>query len=282
MSSMKVLILLITLSCISLSLQKSKPSYTNAAQLLWPDFCNSNTNQQSPIDIMTNSKDYMNNNNFIEVVSTNYPVLNSVERKTRDNYHFWFDSPDVTKGSFTMKKDGEQYTFGLIDVHIHCGSEHRVNNKQYPCEIHLVHKRTIGSGDRDQQRNLLVVGLLIEESANANPLFEGNSMDFSSYVKTNTKFHYYEGGLTTPGCDEAVNWFVRMETVSASAAQLTSLKDWIKTEYTDVNGNARNVHTLGNRKVFKVEQRSITLPVSAGNLVATMTIVMTVLSLLFL
>jgi carbonic anhydrase len=277
MSPMKILILLI---CISLTLQKEKPSYTNAAQLTWPDFCNTNTNQQSPIDIMTNSQDYMVNNNYIEVVSTNYPTMNNVARETVDNYHFAFVSDDTVKGSFTMKKDGEQYTFGLYDVHIHCGSEHRVNGKQYPCEIHMVHKRTIGAADRDQQRNLLVVGLLIEESATANPLFDGTSMDFSSYVTEKTKFHFYEGGLTTPGCNESVNWFVRTDIVSASASQLEKLTEWIKTEYTDVNGNARNTLTLGNRKIFRVDENNTQLT-SAGFLLAKMTVVMTVLALLF-
>jgi len=258
MATIRFLIILIS---ISFTLT-TKIDYSNSAQLTWGGVCVSNTNQQSPIDIMTNSPDYMINNNFIDVVTTNYPNMQSVERVTATKDHFNMESDDVTKGSFTMTKDGDQYTFGLINMHIHCGSEHRINNKQYPCEIHLVHSRTVATSDKDQVRSLLVVGLLIEESTTANPLFEGDSMDFSSLVTEKTKFYYYEGGLTTPGCTQSVNWFVRQDAVTASKAQLDALKNWVATEYpasVNTNGNARNFNLWLIEKSIKFKKEIMVL-----------------------
>jgi carbonic anhydrase len=274
---------LIVLLCISFTLSAGTAlDYSDSAQLnelVWGQNCNANNNgQQSPIDIRTNTKDYMKNNNFIEVTNTNYPTLNNVERKTHDEYHFKFDSADVTKGSMTIKKDGDSLEFPLANTHIHCGSEHRVNGKQYPCEIHMVHKRTINTGDRDQQRPYLVVGLLIEEGA-SNPLFDGDSMDYSSIVTEKTKFYYYEGGLTTPGCGEVVNWFVRIDPISASKAQLDKIKAWIATTEYGVNGNARNVKSMGNRKLYLVEDRNWTD--STSFLLTKLSLVVSLLALLF-
>jgi len=268
---------LIVLLCISFTL--SKPlDYSDAGQLTWGDFCNTNNNnQQFPIDIKTNNKDYMRNNNFIKVKNTNYPTLQNVERQTHDEYHFNFNSEDVTKGSITITKDGQELTFGLANAHIHCGSEHRVNGKQYACEIHLVHKRTIATSDIDQQRKYLVVGLFIEEGS-SNPLFDDTSiMDFSPFITEKTKYYYYEGGLTTPDCAEIVNWFLRIDTLSASKDQLDALKKWVATTENGPNGNARNVQTIDNRKIYLVEERDD----STSFLLTKLSLVVSLLALLF-
>lgn len=62
-------------------------------------------------------------------------------------------------GSYIIA-DGER--FDLLQFHMHAPSEHTIDGQSFPIELHLVHQSQAG--------HLAVVGLLIEEGAQNQPL----------------------------------------------------------------------------------------------------------------
>lgn len=118
--------------------------------------------------------------------------------------------------------------FSLAQLHFHRGSEHLINGRQSPMEVHFVH--TSAEGD------LMVVGVMIEEGA-ANPAFgaimdmapsspgsvEGSApLDLSSLLPSGDSAWRYKGSLTTPPCSEIVTWHVMQGSVTASAEQIAA------------------------------------------------------------
>lgn len=149
-------------------------------------------------------------------------------------------------GGITL--DGIDYT--LKQFHFHHPSEHTIDGKQVPLELHLVHAGKDGS--------LAVVGVLFTEGA-ANealndiwatvPGKEGKAavafqIDVSKLVPPSPEAFRYEGSLTTPPCSETVHWTVMAQPQTASPAQIaafTQLFPW----------NARPVQPLNRRFVLK-------------------------------
>jgi carbonic anhydrase len=147
-----------------------------------------------------------------------------------------------------MTLDGKEYS--LKQFHFHHPSEHTIDGKQVPLELHLVHAAQDGS--------LAVVGILFTEGA-ANetlndiwataPAKEGKAavafqIDVSKFMPQGTEAFRYEGSLTTPPCSETVHWTVMAKPQTASAAQIaafTQLFPW----------NARPVQPLNRRFVLK-------------------------------
>ncbi len=151
-----------------------------------------------------------------------------------------------TGGSITL--EGKSYA--LKQFHFHHPSEHTVDGKAFPLEVHLVHAASDG--------DLAVVGVLFEEGA-ANPALdpiwatapikEGEArinaqIDPYRFLPPVVGVYRYEGSLTTPPCSETVHWTVMATPATASASQLAafaSLFPW----------NARPVQPLNRRYVLK-------------------------------
>lgn len=125
--------------------------------------------------------------------------------------------------------DGLDYN--LLQFHFHTKSEHTVAGKQYPMEVHLVHKNTVSG-------NLAVIGVFFEEGAeNAvlqnfiDSLPKTKDAKFESAMKISAKnllpatgsYFTYSGSLTTPPCSQIVKWFVMKTPITASAAQISKM-----------------------------------------------------------
>ena len=67
-----------------------------------------------------------------------------------------------TESSF-ITVEGKRYQFKQF--HFHYPSEHTIDGKKYPLEMHLVHQE-------EETDNLVVLGVFIEEGAAANPFLE--------------------------------------------------------------------------------------------------------------
>ena len=125
----------------------------------------------------------------------------------------------------------ENNTYRLNQFHFHTPSEHTIDGKYFPMEIHFVHL--------NEQNELAVVGLFVDEGAhNAafDPVFEHlpthigehdivpiplNPIQF--FPKNMDNFRY-EGSLTTPPCSENVHWLVLEEHISMSKSQLSKFQ----------------------------------------------------------
>jgi len=140
--------------------------------------------------------------------------------------------------------------FELLQYHFHSPSEHTVAGKQFPMEMHMVHKSAEGK--------LAVVGVFIQEGA-ANPAFEpvwANlpgakavehhlehvKVDVNKLLPASTASYRYTGSLTTPPCSEDVKWTVMSTPIQVSKQQIDAFRAIMK-------GNNRPVQPLNGRAV---------------------------------
>lgn len=156
---------------------------------------------------------------------------------------------------FKMEIDGGSLMLGdkeykLIQFHFHTPSEHTVDGKSYPAEVHLVHAADDGT--------LAVIGVFYEVGEPNAALAKfwdvlptvGNAdpVDFnaSELLPSDRTTYTYDGSLTTPPCAEVVSWHVMKTPVSISQEQLDDL--------TEIHGveNNRPVQPLNDREIDTV------------------------------
>lgn len=146
--------------------------------------------------------------------------------------------------------EGEKYEFKQF--HFHNPSEHNLDGKEFPLEVHLVHQ---GVGTDD----LVVLGIFIEEGE-SNPFLEKvftqipseekvekqteTSLNLLDVIPSDKTYYTYLGSLTTPPCTVGVDWKVYKQPISASAEQIKKFSD----KYANT---ARPVQELDNRRVLK-------------------------------
>jgi carbonic anhydrase len=151
--------------------------------------------------------------------------------------------------------EGDTLTVGdasyeLLQYHFHGPSEHTLEGKHFPMEMHMVHKAADSS--------LAVIGVFIEEGAHNtafDPIwanlpkekgiethFEGVTVDVDALLPRTRTTYRYDGSLTTPPCSEGVKWFVMTEPIQLS-------KDQIGAFTALVEGNNRPVQPLNDRTV---------------------------------
>lgn len=59
----------------------------------------------------------------------------------------------------------------------------------------------------------------------------------------------YKGSLTTPGCNEQVNWFVAQEPVLISPSDTQAFRSLLDKEEFELSGNFRPIQQLHDRNV---------------------------------
>ena len=147
-----------------------------------------------------------------------------------------------------IKLDEKQYE--LKQFHFHSPSEHQLDGKSYPMEVHLVHQSSDGE--------LAVIGILMEEGSKnrfisniwphvpeepgKNPV-SGVAINASALPPENQVYYNYAGSLTTPPCSEGVNWLVFEKPIEVSGDQI----EYFRSLY---DGNARPVQPLNDREVI--------------------------------
>ena len=157
---------------------------------------------------------------------------------------------DVAPGR-SVTVDGASYA--LVQFHFHSPSEHTLDGKQFPLEMHLVHAGADG-------KPAVVVGVLFEEgAANAAlaPFFAnlpktkgsvapaGLTIDPAAILPASHAFLHYGGSLTTPPCTEGIRWFVLTTPVTVSVEQV---KAYVGTGLDHTN---RPVQPLAGRRVLE-------------------------------
>ena len=121
-------------------------------------------------------------------------------------------------------------TYQLKQFHFHTPSEHTIDGKSFPMEVHFVHQ----SADN---KFAVVAALFAEGPANENvaklianfPKAKGDSvrlpevkLDLALQLPANTASYTYMGSFTTPPCTENVEWIVFRDPVMASREQLNA------------------------------------------------------------
>ncbi len=151
---------------------------------------------------------------------------------------------------------GDTLTIGdqkyeLKQYHFHAPSEHTVNGKHSPMEMHMVHQSS--------DKKLAVVGVLIDEGGQDNKAFDpiwsnlpktkseeshfsNVKIDVNQLIPTTQSTYRYDGSLTTPPCSENVSWIIFTDPITLSAAQIGKFTSIIK-------GNNRPTQALNGRAI---------------------------------
>jgi carbonic anhydrase len=143
-----------------------------------------------------------------------------------------------------------KYRLEQIHAHWGCseneGSEHTVDGQSYPGEIHLVHwdcEKYASFGEAaGAEGGLTVLGVFmtvgdstheeIQKVVDALPSIPHKGMTEALPVNVNPakllpegdKFWNYEGSLTTPPCNETVNWIVFKDPITVSKEQIEAFR----------------------------------------------------------
>ena len=216
---------------------------------------------QSPIDIPSINDEslFIDDSSHAKIKSLSYSKINSGEVKF-DHGHKWTTN-ELDIGYIEIKLNQTLYKYKLHSIHFHLYSEHRIENKQYPMEMHIVHKNT---NKNDKQNENLVIGILFDYQNNIENKFI-NDIDLSNerkikdasildLIHKDDEYFYYKGSLTTVPCTENVNWIVFKDIKHMSFIQFDKFRKWIENSnlkyYGTGYGNARGPKKLNGRRVY--------------------------------
>lgn len=149
----------------------------------------------------------------------------------------------------TIKFNGKD--FRLVQFHLHTPSENAFHEEIFPMEIHFVHQGSegqiavIGVWVRGGQENASlqkIINHLPKEQGKEFPI-AGEQINPLDLMPAKRDYYSFAGSLTTPPCSEGVQWAVMAEPITASPAQIFSLK-------TAMGGaNARPLQPLNQRTI---------------------------------
>jgi carbonic anhydrase len=172
---------------------------------------------QSPIDLSRALK--------VPALTALQPSYSSTRVKIANNGHTM--QVNVDKGS-NIKVDGKR--FDLLQFHFHTPSEHTIDGKGFPLELHLVHQAP--------DQSLVVVGVLMTEGGSNLALGRfwdrmpkvvgeadtGIKLDIGDLLPKVDDYFTYAGSLTTPPCSESVRWIVLKQPVQVSKNQIAAFR----------------------------------------------------------
>ncbi|XP_013872325.1 carbonic anhydrase 4 [Austrofundulus limnaeus] len=154
------------------------------------------------------------------------------------------------------------------------GSEHTIDGERYPMELHIVHiKEPFHSLEEAEQdtAGIALLAFLFEETAADHPHLDSiiAALGRAKYNGSNTvipnfrlndiipaakdlhSYYRYVGSMTTPGCEQAVEWTVFHRTLSISSRQLDAIvaqcQFWTGQPMTDIY---RPTQPLDGRVVY--------------------------------
>ncbi|KAJ3587556.1 hypothetical protein NHX12_011153 [Muraenolepis orangiensis] len=207
-----------------------------------PQFCCGS--RQSPINIVT---DAATEDSSLTSFSFSNFHDNSALTKISNTGH----AVKVALENVAVSGGGLSGGYQALQFHLHWGngaavpgSEHTVDGRRYPMEMHIVTMKESHHGDLEQAlkdpQGLAALGFFIEVDDDSLPAAPGCWSTLATYLKriTNegvsaditakislddllvgvdlTRYYRYMGSLTTPACDEAVVWTVFKDTIKVS------------------------------------------------------------------
>jgi len=168
--------------------------------------------QQSPIDIETTIKS--------QLPALKIDWSNNAETIVNNGHTI---QVNCAGGAMTLS----DVKYKLLQFHFHRPSEHLIGGKNFPMEIHFVHRADSGA--------LAVVGVLLVTGA-TNPVFskiisaipgkEGFTVKAPAGVDPNAMlpaklgYYRYPGSLTTPPCAEIVEWLLLSDPIQVAEADI--------------------------------------------------------------
>lgn len=231
-------------------------------------FASCSGNSQSPVHIITEKAKYeMKLNEFhfagYKTKAKHQIVNNGHTIQLNIDY-----IANITNGGLLDVYKALQFHFHWNHHKHNEGSEHILNNKSYPLEVHIVHmNKKYGNVTEALKHSdgLAVLGFFFQVGE-ANPALDKflynlppageskTSEDFSLEELIgpleDLGFYYrYKGSLTTPPCSEAVVWTVFNKHLTLSSKQLDAF--WtVKDFQGNLTNNFRPIQPLNNRHIY--------------------------------
>merc|ERR1712072_276518 len=174
--------------------------------------------------------------------------------------------------------------YQILQLHFHWGandnqgSEHGVDGKKYPLELHVVHVKVGEADPLNTPKGLSVTGFFFEvdgdntntalapltnalaqiETADAQVDFAAVGFSLVDLLKPvapidgagrSSRYSTYEGSLTTPPCAESVEWINFLTPLKISRAQLQAFRTLDDKHMKDIVDNFRPPQPLNGRTV---------------------------------
>ena len=160
------------------------------------------------------------------------------------------------------------------------GSEHKIDGKSFPMEMHLVHwnldvantmqeavKKDTGIslevlgvhfeiGNRNEKFQNLFNAVAKVSKHNATVRIKGGIRLNDLLPQNKDAFYRYEGSLTTPGCNEIVMWTIFKEKIEIDSEQMETMrKVTYRHDHEDslMYNNFREVKLEHGRKIYDVD-----------------------------
>ena len=267
---MKIFIALLAFVTISFTAVQSA-SFSYTAQNLWPGICvTGNTGRQSPIDIKEDDVEEGEDLSALKFNSAYSSMIDGEFENTCQNVEF---TPDSSVNAVMTTPFGN---YKLLQFHFHWGTstgegtEHLVDGVAEEFEAHFVHEKIGGTNASagDALAVLAVRGKVSSQSItgifaalDASQITEVDAkinvedIIMSDLFPKNRAYYYYEGSLTTPDCDEIVQWFVFKNTIRVPQAYLEDLRNIEMDEDGNLlTFNFRDTQSLNNRPVLCFEK----------------------------
>jgi len=213
----------------------------------------------------------------------------------------------VATGDYKLSQGGLGATYQLYGFHFHWGSanwqgsEHTINGKKYPLEIHYVHfnskygdvgtaiNKTDGLAvlgfffDIDSTDNLALQPVVdkLTEVVNAKEKVDMAPMNLMDLMGGDADdlddFYRYSGSLTTPGCYESVTWTVFDKVLKVSNSQMAKFRSLKDIDSNAMVDNFRPTLPLHGRTVYtsKSGNSASTRSLSGFAIITSLTIVFT-------
>jgi carbonic anhydrase len=150
---------------------------------------------------------------------------------------------NVADGSTLTAPGG---TYKLVQFHFHRPSEHQINGKTYPMEVHFVHANAAGG--------LAVVGVLME-TGRPNPVFNkivstmpaaagppvraDTAINPNGLLPAKLAYYRYSGSLTTPPCSETVDWLLLTDPIQVASGDVAAFARLYSANARPVQGGNR-------------------------------------------
>lgn len=152
----------------------------------------------------------------------------------------------------------EGRTYELLQFHLHHPSEHLLDGRRFPMEIHFVHRGPgndvlgvvavfVEHGAPNEALGAVLAAMPAEPGASREAAVAGATVQPHRLLPAGRDFLRYEGSLTTPPCSENVDWAVLTQPIQASPAQVDALERLYPS-------NARPLQPLHRRFLLRSER----------------------------
>lgn len=227
---------------------------------LGPDssLCEKGMNQ-SPIDLLRTRKTTLDDLQFsyrdapFHVVNNGHTLqeVEPLSETAKSRYPKHGQTVLHSDKDSTIEFDGDLYL--LEQFHFHTPSEHTIDHRHYPMELHLVH--------HNERHETAVVAVFMEEGKH-NPFFEtflehapskvgeinddhDHAVNPMNLLPDRKSYYLYSGSFTTPPCTEGVVWMIMHDPIEVSPEQIQKFRTLVG------HDNVRPIQPLHKRFVLE-------------------------------